>query len=424
MVSPPEVHYRRGTLTLPMIRVVGDEHGLSRAAVRKVGSTDVYPTADRTNPVPAGRTLTLFVTSEYYRAWGAYFDRRIGGDVTVYDGNETVRVVLTSPVTPFSVGSGLISVGTSDRMEMTGSGGSPTFVDAFDSTGGLYDPTAPKNATVRGKGGLKMGGNTYINGTVDTGGSITFSGNDNTINGNAAYQGTISGLDDNRNEVTGWTAENGSGVEVPIIDGVVNDEVNSICDERSDDLSAGGTYGPGTYCHPEDLAIDRGETLTFDVSSGNVTVAVDGDLTVKGNLTVTGTADNDNVVKLWLGGDQVTLRGNNDETAGQVTVQAQDTPAFKLYGASDTSISMKAHATFQGLIYAPSTEGAGGGIELQGDSELFGSAVVGSVTMRSGSSVHYDEALGGYSFDHGGQTPAQRLSYLHVTINEIRVEEA
>lgn len=424
MVSPPEVHYREGTLTLPMIRVRGTEYGLSGAAIRKVDTRSVYPPdAGEGNPVPAGSELEMNITSEYYQAWGAYFERRIGGNVTYDHDADTVRVLLRSPVSPFSVDSGLISVGTSDRMEMSGSGNSPTFVDAYNSSNSTYDPDDPENATVRGKGGLKMGGNTYINGTVDTGGSIFFSGSDNTIDGNAAYQGEIQNLDKSGNTVTGWTAENGSGVEVPPIDGAVNDKVNSICDGSADSLSNSGTYGAGEYCRDGDLSIAKGETLAFDLSNGNVTVAVDGNVDVKGNIRVTGTDGSNHVVKLWLAGDEVTISGNNDETEGQVTVEQQRTPALKLYGASTTFVTMKAHSTFQGLIYAPSTEGAGGGIRMKSDSELYGSAVVGTVEMNAGSSVHYDKALGGYQFQHGGNAPAQSLSYLHVTINDVEVGE-
>lgn len=55
-------------------------------------------------------------------------------------------------------------------------------------------------------------------------------------------------------------------------------------------------------------------------------------------------------------------------------------------------------------------------------STLNGSAVVGEVTLTSGSSVHYDEALSGFSFDFGGRS-ARELSYLHITINEVRVQQ-
>lgn len=427
MVSPPEVHYRQGTLTLPMIKVTSSERRLEGVSLTKTSTASIYPVSGKQNPVPSGSELEVTVTSKYYRAWGRFFEQRIGADVTYpADQDQTVKITLRSPESRFTVDSGLVSVGTSDRIYMTGSGGSPTFLDAYNSedpNNPEYNPDDPLNATVRGKGGIKMGGNTYINGSVDVGDSIVFSGNDNTINGNASYQGEISGYDPDKdkNTITGWIAENGSGVDVPVIDGVVNEKVNSICD-TSNTLSLNTTLSNSSspHCHSGDLTIERGEKLTIDLSEGNVTLAVDGDLKIKGQLNVTNPGNNH--TKLWLGGDEVTIKGKEDQSEGYVLVDHDKSPAFRLYGASDTTVSMEAHSTFQGLLYAPSTPTAGGGMEMKSGSELFGSAVVGSVTMRSGSSVHYDKALGGFTFDHGGSS-AQQLSYLHVTINEIRAEE-
>lgn len=420
MVSPPEVHYRQGTLTLPMINVTGSAQSLTRAKIQKVATYSVYPTdSGRKNPVPEDSELVMYVQSDYYRGWATFFEQRIGGDVEVYDNTQTVRVILRSPPSTFSIDSGLISVGTSDRMAMTGSGNSPTFVDAYNSSlSQPYEEQNRKDTTVRGKGGLKMGGNTQIYGDVDTGGTVVFSGNNNTIYGNVAHQG-LEGYDpdNDRNTITGWQNKNGSGVSVPVIDGVVNEKVNTICDGTSSDLewSSDNTNLSSPYCHSDDLVVQNDEELVFNLSEGNVSLAVEGNLDVKGTIKVKNPGEN-RAVRLWLAEDEIDM-----SSAGKIIVEGQRSPAFKLYGASDTYVKMTSDSNFTGLIYAPSTKSAGGGLEMQ-DSTLYGSAVVGKVTMRSGSSVHYDKALEGFTFDHEGSS-AQQLSYLHVTINEVRVKD-
>ena len=107
MVSPPEFYYRDMTLTLPIIRLSGDG-SVAGAASANVDSeslpTPIYPNAsdtyndtDRgfTNPVQNG-TVQVTVQSEYYEAWGSYFETRTDGTVTTYPANETVVLELVS----------------------------------------------------------------------------------------------------------------------------------------------------------------------------------------------------------------------------------------------------------------------------------------------------------------------------------------
>jgi len=422
MVSPPEVHYRQGTLTLPMINVTGTERDVSTARVRKVGEERIYPKPSRggnwRNPVQAGNELVLFVQSDYYQGWARFFDRRIGGNVTTFPGNRTVRVELVAPVSRFKIDSGLISVGSGAPIDMIGSGGNPTFLDSYNSSQGDYASTAGEDGTVRSPSGLNLGGNTYINGSVDTGGTLGFSGNTNTIDGDAYHQGISQPQNGN---ITGTESRNGSGVSVPPIDGTVSNRVNSICaggDPLPDGTATIDATGSNEYCEDGNLRLN-GDTLTINVSEGNVSLAVDGDLILKNGVTieVVGTDGNDNTAKLWLAGDSIEL---ND---AEVTVEDDRSPAFRLFAKSGTSVSMRAESQFVGLLFAPTTDGAGGGLYMRSQSDLYGSAVVGEVDMKSGSAVHYDRSLGGFSFPRAG-TPASRLSYLLVTINEVEIEES
>ena len=116
MISPPEFHYRGATLTLPIIRTLGSGNAKGSVDVsiqpqkqaNLVFPARSAPTAgdekgvpynetDRnyTNPISNG-TVNVTVRSDYYQAWAAYFRERTTGEVTVWDGNRTVRLELKS----------------------------------------------------------------------------------------------------------------------------------------------------------------------------------------------------------------------------------------------------------------------------------------------------------------------------------------
>ena len=105
MVSPPEFHYRQGTLTFPLVRVEGSGGATGRAAVTAQSTGDgtpVYPNdsaaypdgSDYTNPVENG-TVEVIIQSEYAAGWGSYFETRTDGNVS-YPGPNTVAVELVS----------------------------------------------------------------------------------------------------------------------------------------------------------------------------------------------------------------------------------------------------------------------------------------------------------------------------------------
>lgn len=418
MVSPPEVHYAAGTLTLPMVQIAGSDRGLSTARIEKVDVMQVHPNAAArlSNPVPRGEELTMFVTSAYYRGWATYFEERIGGSVTIYDANETVRIRLVSPVSRFKLGSGLISVGTGDRIEMTGSGCCPTFVDSYNSTEGPYrgpNSSRTSNGTVQGEGGVKLSGNSYINGTVDTGGEVRLDGSNTTIRGDVWWRDN---LHDPHDGITGQNDSNGTGVSIPPIDSTVNDRVSELCDGSSQSLNFSSSNGAGEYCVDGDLEFTSNDTLTLDLSSDNISIAVKGNIDMKSGETIEVKNPSGNSVTVWLGGNEIEM--NN----GTVTVPEDRSPAFRIFGPSDTSVDMSSESEFVGLLFAPGVAGSSGQLKMTSNSSIYGSAVVPAVRMRSGSAVHYDRALSGFSFSRR-DTPAAVLSYFYVTINEVTVEE-
>ncbi|EJN60264.1 DUF7289 family protein [Halogranum rubrum] len=107
MVSPPEFHYRDGTLTLPIIHTEGSGGvgGGGRVEITEsVRGAAVYPDRSQTypgssetysNPVSDGFVMVK-VQSEYYQAWADFFEERTEGKVNSYAGNETATVALIS----------------------------------------------------------------------------------------------------------------------------------------------------------------------------------------------------------------------------------------------------------------------------------------------------------------------------------------
>ncbi len=115
MLSPPEFHYRGATLTLPVVRIAGDQESATSPLTRvsDIGEAQlIYPNAttgsqngtgapyDVTeapydNPIRNG-TVAIRIQSPYYKGWAEYARQRTTADVTVNDSNETVRLVLQS----------------------------------------------------------------------------------------------------------------------------------------------------------------------------------------------------------------------------------------------------------------------------------------------------------------------------------------
>jgi len=101
MLSPPEFHFRDQTLTLPIITVDGDRSLGGNARVTRAKRSAVrYPNASAdsnfTNPLDDGY-VNVTVNSEYYEAWGQYFEQRTDGDVFYDHENETALIQLVVP---------------------------------------------------------------------------------------------------------------------------------------------------------------------------------------------------------------------------------------------------------------------------------------------------------------------------------------
>ncbi|MUV87223.1 hypothetical protein GJ631_11770 [Natronomonas sp. CBA1123] len=116
LVSPPEFHYRRATLTFPIVRVTGDGSvsGSANAQISRietanrifVNESGTYPDGSTRllNPVQNGN-MTVEITSRYCEGWRNYFQERTDGTVSDCDSDGTVTAQLVTLGTqgPFDI---------------------------------------------------------------------------------------------------------------------------------------------------------------------------------------------------------------------------------------------------------------------------------------------------------------------------------
>ncbi|MCY4730167.1 hypothetical protein KY092_06315 [Natronomonas gomsonensis] len=107
LVSPPEFHYRRATLTFPIVRVSGDGSvsGSANAGISRVetaeqifaNESETYPDGSTKllNPVQNGN-MTVEITSRYCEGWRNYFQDRTDGTVSECDSDGTVTAQLVT----------------------------------------------------------------------------------------------------------------------------------------------------------------------------------------------------------------------------------------------------------------------------------------------------------------------------------------
>jgi hypothetical protein len=107
LVSPPEFHYRRATLTFPIVRITGDSSVSGSASGRIsrvetanrifVNESETYPDGSTKllNPVQNGN-MTVEITSRYCDGWREYFQERTDGTVSDCDSDGTVTAQLVT----------------------------------------------------------------------------------------------------------------------------------------------------------------------------------------------------------------------------------------------------------------------------------------------------------------------------------------
>lgn len=440
MVSPPEFHYREATLTLPLVTVSGDDTVDGTVVISQNNSTQYYPNqtlnSEFVNPLENGK-VNVTVRSDYYRAWGNYFEERTDGDV-VYDHDEQVATLqLTVPAEHPSVDAAVVSGAPSSTMVINNNAG----LDSYNSSKGPYNgdlqggsPNPDEtNATITVAGDLEIEhGDVY--GDVEVAGDLEFTHNQGELHdGNISYGSNLNPSDpygdghwDVPDPATSrfWKSQNASVSTPDGTSGLIADRQSELSDPSTNDNDVENTIDETTDqldC-TIDCTIETGsyylqsttvsDDLTFDTSDGDVEIVVDGPFAMDNNVEVEG----DGRVNIYVTGSVST---SNGVQTGNTTTD--DSTQFWLYMNDDESITLSNNVEFRGVIYGPGSGGSPGtAINLQQNAEIYG-ALVGDLQIQSNNAeIHYDAAISNTETITSSETlPA--LTYIHVSTNEVNV---
>jgi len=290
MLSSPDVSYREASLSLPLTVLSGDER-LEADPVRiEKSETPKFTQYD----LVEGEVLIVEITSEYYGGWAEYFRTEVDNTgVTVDDANETVTVELGQFTPPEGV-----------------------FDDGLTATG-----------------------------------DVAFGGGSAEIVGNVSATGSV---DDSR--VTGSTST--ADGSYPPIDRIIERKIedaaeNTSITRLSPDMSGVSTLQGGeVYYAPNGIDLGNGDGAVADLSTGNVTLIVDGDVHMdKGDVEVLNPSEN-TALRTYASGN---FSMKNTEFCVAPCGGSVDAEHNQVYGTSEMQVGLRGGGSnyFEGTVYAP-----------------------------------------------------------------------
>jgi hypothetical protein len=467
MVSPPEFHYRDATLTLPLVIVNSSGTVDNRAVISQSNNTQWFPNesidSDFSNPLENAR-VEVTVTSEYYQAWGEYFETRTEGDVEYDDASQQVTLTLVTPLENTEINSASASLSGGGTFTISGSAPSlcssdrRNYTDSYDSSGStgycgqdtgsegdlVYGGEIDISSGTGGGGGVRNN----IYGDVISGGRVVVTnGNGNgppfvfgNINHSGACNPSPSQCESRIRD--GGTRTQISGIEeTPPIDGIVRTQIDAVEDSNDNgatnnitatnqlDYGNSGTsdtveLGSGTY-YLNDISVDPGDTVLLNTTDGDITIAVEEDIHLRSDATINVTGEGGNVeVYVQATGtstDEVDLEGGSE-----IINNGDDAPQFRVFGPSNLTVQVGdggTLATYTGVVFSPPGTAGSSSVTLDGG-VIYGGVVTGTTLIDNGpgGSIHYDEALEGLSVLERGDSVV-RVTYIHASTNEVRIEE-
>ncbi|MFC7019034.1 MULTISPECIES: DUF7289 family protein [Haloarcula] len=439
MLSRPEFHYRENTLTMPLVVVDGDQGLTSDVQItRRSEPVRHYPNAtDGFLNQPAGGTITVTVQSEYYEAWGRYFEDETTAIVAYDHANEQVSALFLVLPRRTSVDAGLIATSNNGELAIAGTG---AYVNSYDSSEGNYTETRAANGLIQAAGDFKGSGDSLVDGDVRSGGVVDVQGSA-YINGSVDYTSDPAPDSTEETKIAGDVEQISGVTAVDPIDAFVDRVATEVeqnndngatplitADEFTMDGSTAELDAGRYYVH--DIELDDDEELVLDTTSGDVAIVVRDyvKLTKGGNITVEGDGNVQIIVEsestttvspTGLGNQDVNFHvGKNaavhvpGEKSSQLSVFAPREFTMTIAGSNNN------RASFDGLVYAPAGDTGSGFLYIkQGD--LYGLAVTGNLTVGQYGAAHYDYGL---QNTDGIDSPFSTLKALYVTEHQIRVE--
>ncbi len=313
----------------------------------------------------------------YHRAWNAFLTDEFGEDaVTHHEDNRTVVVDAAidrdRPFTDYvdiypTIYGGMhaessSSVAFQPRSDLT--------VDGYDSREGPYSAAnaTADLVTVDTPSELRLQPSARIDGVPLS--NADFQAQPNAVVSPFAFYAaedtSPAGAD---SALTANLTEPFESIE-PVGDEIRNQAIALLADEAA---PLERNPSPGLYYSSDDVHLS-GDTIDTGTGNEGVHIGVDGDLSLTDGVTVTG----DGQVHIYVTGD-LELR--------DVTVPDDRASALWIYGTEDATITIS--DTVQGVVYAPGSDG----LELEDETDLYGSVVGGDPTIGSDVDVHFDTSL-------------------------------
>ncbi|AFK21392.1 hypothetical protein E6P09_16560 (plasmid) [Haloferax mediterranei ATCC 33500] len=439
MLSRPEFHYNDGTLTLPIVSVDGDSGLTDRVHITKNGtSVRKFPDSSRglTNRLESG-TTNVTVQSDYYEAWGQYFEENTRGVVTYNHSAEQVTVTFFAlpDIRKFDVG--IIATSDTGELSVEGTG---AYIDSYDSSQGDYASTNSADGSIRSAGNVFTSGDALIDGDVAAGGVVDLDGNSN-------ISGDVEWTKEPEPDATEKTKIDGNVTRIDGVDSVSpiddfveayaervrtdadNDETPHITNNELSISNSPAEIGTGDY-YLHNMNLDD-ETLILNTTEGDVRIVVrdwakleSGNLTVVGNGTVHLVVQSQNettVNPTGLGSRDVNLHVGKKS---DVHVPGEDANRLVLFAPRDfraTVAGSNSHrASFDGVIFAPAGSDGPGYVYVK-QAHVYGLVMTGNLTAGQYGAIHYDRGL---EDTLTGGSPLSELEYLHVAVHRTHIRSA
>jgi hypothetical protein len=348
-----------------------------------------------------------------------------------------------TPVDSPQVSGGVVSTGAGTEMDLDNN----VRVNSYNSAAGETPDTsytmADNNGRIVSTGQVTFNsGNVKVAGDVVAGDNIEFDSDQPELRGDAlCAQGNPDCVaPENEDQVRGEVKNTSMTVPQPSpVGDLVADKLRDIearndnnetaaIDNRRLDWSGTDTITLGTgryYLESIEMADSGNQELVLDTSNGDIELAVGGNVHLDGTtITVKG----DGVVRTFADvGDD----GDGDiDLDNGATVRVVDgsrtynSTQFWLYGPPTVDADIQSGSEFTGVLYAP------GGRDSDGEVDIVGSTIAGAIvaqvsSMDEGSGptrIHYDEALEDLTAVEAANPDDPRVTFMHITVNELEVE--
>lgn len=425
MISPPEFHYNGVTLTLPIVNISGSSsvggEGRSSLNIEKKGDpTVIYPNSNYMNPIPENVTrIKITIKSEYYDAWGKYFESIPLTNVYPDANLKKVTVTLETPplYTKYSYGALASDTITLDNNAA---------VDSYDSSLGSYMSTRTGNGSIRAQKLILLSQNAVVNGTAEAN-TISAGSGCTMANQKCKIMKDARGVSIDPIIYVGGTKYDNYDPKyfefsLPDPKEKVKQKINEY--KSSNDNGAAPTCISGNTINSASLTttpctipgnknyylttfdVPNNKILIFNTTTGPINIAVDSSIKVtNANITVSGT----DPVKIYLqGGMEVTSNSvvNNNPT--------QNSSRFQITSSSSLPIKFEnGNTIFVGSVYAKYAK-----ISVNQGAQIFGAMVGDTFSVQQSEKIHYDQSLKNLDLDLGSGTI---VMYLHITRNDVEV---